>query len=127
MASHEETGPQIPHTGAAEQRQIKRHHLIYYLRVYEGMSEKVIGHIVDISPHGLKLIADRPVTEQQEYQLRMRFPGTEKSKDELMFDAVCRWCRPDENPAFYLVGFQISNLPPEEANFIQGLINEFGA
>ena len=109
-----------------EQRTLKRHHLIYYLRVYDGISSKVVGHVVDISPQGLMLITDEPIAIEEEYRLRMRFPGAESSLDELIFDAVCRWCREDENPAFYLAGFQIRNLMPEEANFIQGMINEFG-
>ncbi|MDY0350029.1 MAG: PilZ domain-containing protein [Desulfobulbaceae bacterium] len=109
-----------------EQRRIMRRHLIYYLRVYDGVSSRVVGHVVDISPHGLQLIADQPVPVQAEHRLRMSFPGMEASRDELVFDAVCKWCRQDENPAFYLAGFQIRNLMPDEAVFIQGMISEFG-
>lgn len=115
------------HTGnREEQRRLKRRHLIYYLRVHDGTSSRVVGHVVDITPHGLKLITDQPVTVQEQLRLRMSFPGMGSSRDELFFDAVCKWCRQDENPAFYLVGFQILNLMPEEAVFIQGMISEFG-
>ena len=109
-----------------EQRILNRHHLIYYLRVYDNTSSRVLGHVVDISPRGVMLISDEQLVPGEEYRLRMRFPGMSSSRDELIFEAICRWCRPDENPAFYLVGFQIQNLPPEEANFIQGLIRELG-
>jgi len=115
-----------PATRQNEQRIIKRHHLIYYLRVFDGVSSKVVGHVVDISPHGLMLITEEAVGVQEEYRLRMHFPGAESEQDELIFEAVCRWCRKDENPAFYLAGFQIQNLSPEEADFIQGMITELG-
>lgn len=111
---------------SAEQRGLSRHHLIYYLRVYDGISSRVVGHVVDISPEGLMLITDEPIPVQEEYRLRMRFPGSGSEQQELLFDAVCRWCREDENPEFYLAGFQIQELPEKSANFIQGLIAEFG-
>ena len=109
-----------------EQRILKRHHLIYYLRVYDNTSSRVLGHVVDISPQGVLLITDEPLVPGESRRLRMRFPGMSTSRDELIFDAVCRWCRPDENPAFYLVGLQIQNVLPEEADFIQGMIRELG-
>lgn len=109
-----------------EQRSLSRHHLIYYLRVFDGISSRVVGHIVDISPQGIMLITDEPITVQEEYRLRMRFPGAGSEQEELIFDAVCRWCREDDNPEFYIAGFQIQELPEAAANFIQGLIAEFG-
>ena len=57
-----------------EQRSLSRHHLIYYLRVFDGISSRVVGHIVDISPKGIMLITDEPITVHEEYRLRMRFP-----------------------------------------------------
>ena len=109
-----------------EHRSFSRHHLIYYLRVFDGLSSRVVGHIVDISSQGIMLISDEPITVQEEYRLRMRFPGSGSSQEELILEAVCRWCRQDENPQFYLAGFQIQDLPADAANFLQGLIAEFG-
>lgn len=109
-----------------EKRQIKRRHLIYYLRIYDGVSSKVVGHAVDISQQGMMLLSDEPVAVHEEYRLRMRFPGVAYDQEELIFNAVCRWCRQDDNPAFFVAGFQIQNLLPEETRFIQSLIDEFG-
>ena len=110
----------------AEQRNLSRQHLIYYLRVFDGISSRVVGHIVDISSEGIMLITDEPIPVQEEYRLRMRFPGTGASQEELVLEAVCRWCREDENPEFYLAGFQIQDLPQDAEKFLQGLIAEFG-
>ena len=109
-----------------EQRSFSRHHLIYYLRVFDGISSRVVGHIVDISSQGIMLITDEPIPVQEEYRLRMRFPGSGTEQEELIFDAVCRWCRPDKNPDFYLAGFHIQAIPAEAETFFQGLIAEFG-
>ena len=61
--------------GMAEQRHLLRRQLIYYLRVHDGTSSRVAGHVVDISPHGLKLITDHPVAVGERCRLRMSFPG----------------------------------------------------
>jgi len=87
----------------------------------------VIGHVVDLSPQGVKLISEEPIGVQEEYRLRMRFPGKEGGREEHILDAVCRWCRPDDdNPDFYLAGFQIRHLADEDAEFIRKMISEFG-
>lgn len=109
-----------------DKRQFKRRHLIYYLRIYDGISSRIVGHAVDISQQGMMLLSDEPVAVHEEYRLRMCFPGVAYGQEELVFDAVCRWCRQDDNPAFYMAGFQIQNLLPEETRFIQSLIDEFG-
>ena len=72
------------------------------------------------------LITDEPIAIQEEFRMRMRFPGSGSDQEELLFNAVCKWCREDENPEFYIAGFQIEDLPEPETNFIQGLIAEFG-
>lgn len=115
-----------PEGPSVEQRSLSRHHLIYYLRVFDGFSSRVVGHIVDISPQGIMLITDEPIPVQEDYRLRMRFPGSGSAQEELVVDATCRWCREDDNPEFYVAGFHIDDLPADAANFIQGLIAEFG-
>jgi len=112
--------------GFIEKRCLKRRHLIYYLRVYDGISSRVVGHVVDITHRGLMLISDEPIAVQEEYRLRMKLPAISLVQEELIFNAVCRWCREDENPIFYVAGFQIHHLLPEEATFIKTLIDEFG-
>lgn len=109
-----------------EKRNFSRHHLMYYLRVFDGISSRVVGHIVDISSEGIMLITDEPIAVQEEYRLRMRFPGADSFQEELLMEAVCRWCREDENSEFYLAGFQIQDLPEGAESFLQGLIAEFG-
>lgn len=123
--SGKETKKNLDEQGS-EKRNFSRHHLIYYLRVFDGISSRVVGHIVDISSGGIMLITDEPISVQEEYRLRLRFPGTELDQEELIFDAVCRWCRQDENPDFYIAGFHIQDIPIEAENFFQGLIAEFG-
>ncbi|MFV0436607.1 MAG: PilZ domain-containing protein [Desulfopila sp.] len=106
-------------------RKVERRHLVFYLRVFDGLGSKVIGHIVDISAQGLMLISDDPLPVNKGYRLRMRLPAEIVDKDEIILEAISRWCRQDDNPDFYITGFQISELTPEVEKYISCLIEDF--
>jgi hypothetical protein len=106
-------------------RQADRWYLVFYLRVFDGMSSKILGHLIDISERGIMLICDNPVEVHEDYRLRMRLPNQMKERDEIIFSATSRWCKSDANPDFYLVGFQIYDLEPATRDLINTLIRDF--
>jgi c-di-GMP-binding flagellar brake protein YcgR len=106
-------------------RQADRWYLVYYLRVFDGMSRNILGHLVDISEKGLMLICENPVEVHGDYRLRMRLPNQMKDRDEILFSASSRWCKKDANPDFYLVGFEMHDLAPKIREIIVSLIQDF--
>ncbi len=106
-------------------RQADRWYLVYYLRVFDGMSRNILGHLVDISEKGLMLICENPVEVHGDYRLRMRLPNQMKDRDEIIFSATSRWCKKDANPDFYLVGFEMHDLAPKIREIIVSLITDF--
>jgi hypothetical protein len=115
----------VKHQKRNDMRAVERRHLVFYLRVFDGMSSKVIGHIVDISAQGLMLISDSAVPVNENYRLRMRLPAEIADKDEIMINATSRWCKQDVNPDFFITGFQIHALTPEVEKYILCLIEDF--
>ena len=55
-----------------EKRVIERRHLVFYLRIFDGMGSRVLGHLVDVSTRGAMLVCDAPIQLNQEFRLRMR-------------------------------------------------------
>ncbi len=108
-----------------ERRKIARRHLVFYLRVFDGMSSRVLGHLVDISARGAMLVCDGPIQVNQEFRLRMRLPKEIGGRTELVIDGRSRWCKPDTNPDFFIVGFQLTGLGEEYENYIRLLITDF--
>jgi c-di-GMP-binding flagellar brake protein YcgR len=106
-------------------RQADRWHLVFYLRVFDGSSRNILGHVVDISEEGMMLICDNPVEMNEDYRLRMHLPRQVKDRDEIIFAATSRWCKKDNNPDFYLAGFQIHDLLPATREVIVNLIKQF--
>ncbi|MEE4164533.1 MAG: PilZ domain-containing protein [Desulfocapsaceae bacterium] len=111
--------------GHQERRKIARRHLVFYLRVFDGMSSRVLGHLVDISTRGAMLVCDGPIELNQEFRLRMRLPKEIGGRSELVIDARSMWCRPDTNPDFFVAGFQLNALEETYEENIKRLIVDF--
>ncbi|MBA1446054.1 MAG: PilZ domain-containing protein [Chromatiales bacterium] len=109
-----------------DRRQIKRRHLIYYLRVWETDYEQLLGHVVDISSEGLMLLSDQPIPKDKEFSLEIRLPGIEGKQQKIEFRAACRWSSNDINRSFYDSGFSFLNSAPEAIDIVQQLIKEYG-
>lgn len=109
-----------------EQRAVERKYLVFYLRVFDGLTRKVIGYLLDISSRGLMLVSDVPVEINQEYQLRMKLPSPVKDRQDIVVDATCMWCKPEANPDFFIAGFRIETLEEATAELIANLVRDFG-
>ncbi|THB72777.1 MAG: PilZ domain-containing protein [Desulfobulbaceae bacterium] len=109
----------------SDKRSVPRRHLVFYLRVFDGMSNRVLGHLADVSGRGMMLVTDSEVEPNLEFRLRMRLPREIGGRSEIVLNAISRWCKSDTNPDFFLVGFQINELNDEYEQHIQQLIEDF--
>lgn len=108
------------------QRNLKRHYLIYYLRVFNRENGEVLGHLVDITTKGIMIMRDSPIEVGVNYSLRIRWRNGAGRLQLADFEGICRWCRPDVNPDFYGAGFAISATSEEHIEAIQSLISDLG-
>ena len=112
-----------------EKRKIKRRHLIYYLRIFDTTTEKILGHLVDITPDGLMLISEEPIKPDTRFHLSMDMPAEiiiESENRRIRFDGMTIRCEPDVNPQFYLTGFKLVDVEETTRGFISQLITFFG-
>ncbi len=109
-----------------DRRTVKRRHLIFYLRVWEPTSNRMLGHVVDITPEGLMLISEQPIAVGEELQLEVRLPDTEGALQPMRFRAVCRWSDKDINTAFYDSGFEFLERGAEEMETLRTLVEAYG-
>ncbi len=110
----------------AERRKLKRRHLIYYLRVFDRATGRLLGHLVDLTPDGMLLMSERPVRVGRTVGLRMVIPGAGAGDQTIEFDAVSKWTNKDVNPDFYDTGFALSGVSRKHLAQIETLIDDFG-
>ena len=107
------------------QRIVERKHLIYYLEVTDIETNQAIGHAVDISNEGLNLISQEPIKLESTFQLKMFLPEEIQGSRYYEFAATGKWCKKDENPDFYNIGFKLNNVSTESVQVIKRLIDKF--
>ncbi len=107
-------------------RHLKRRHLVYYLRVFDQSTNELVGHLVDITTEGVKLVRETPVNPGASHRLSMQLPARLEGSYDVRFAAECLWCRPDENPSFFVAGFHITGAAKRDLDLITELVNEFG-
>lgn len=108
----------------ADKRDLKRHYLIYYLRVFNRETGEVLGHLVDITTKGVMILRDSPIDVGGNYSMRLRWRSNDGKLRIADFEGICRWSRPDVNPDFYGAGFAITSASPEHIEAIRTLIHE---
>jgi len=110
----------------SDRRTVKRRHLIFYLRVWEIPSDRLLGHVVDITPEGMMLISDQPIDIGRELTLEVRLPDTEGDLKPLHFRAICRWSNNDINAAFYDSGLEFLDRSPADIESIKAIVEAYG-
>lgn len=110
----------------SDRRTVKRRHLIFYLRVWEIPSDRLLGHVVDITPEGMMLISEQSIDTGREFELEVRLPDTEGELKPLRFRAICRWSDNDINTAFFDSGLEFLDRSPEDVESVKAIIEAYG-
>jgi hypothetical protein len=110
----------------SDRRTLHRRHLIYYLKVFEKVSDNLLGHLVDITEEGLMIVSENCLEENKLFKLRMVLPREIEGKEEIAFDARSMWCHKDVNPSLFGVGFKFEYVDTLSRQIIFELIHEFG-
>ena len=76
-----------------EKRRLKRWHLIYHLRIYDQQTDSLVGHVVDITTEGLRVVSEWPIPTGRDFQLWMDLPDNDSAgTTRIWFRARSLWC-----------------------------------
>ncbi|MEE8360861.1 MAG: hypothetical protein V3R71_01840 [Gemmatimonadales bacterium] len=107
-------------------RSLKRRHLIYYLRVFDRSSGKLVGHLVDVTTRGMMLISEAPLPTEAEFELRMDLPADLFKSEAWEVSVRSIWSRPDVNPAFWDTGLQFLGFTRHDELVVSDLVTYYG-
>jgi len=97
------------------------------LLVFELNTSLPMGQVLDMSARGVKLQSEQPVTFRQVYYCRILLKNRVCGRDEVLFDAECRWCNKDEEAGCYYSGFVIRFPSKKDAEVIKALTHRWMA
>lgn len=104
-----------------DQRKEQRTHLIYYLRVFDRQTRSLFGHVVDISPSGMLVTSDKPMSTRTHYQLELEDITMIDHLATIGMEAECRWCQEDDSGELFDSGFRF--IAP--SNRLNGLLDRY--
>lgn len=88
-----------------ERRKQKRRNSIFYIKVYDKETGKIVGRLVDITTGGMMLVSEKPIKIGTVSEFRMPLPEKIRDIGEISFDARAVWSGPDINDDFIDTGF----------------------
>ena len=115
-----------PAISAAERRTIKRRHLIYYLRVWDAVGNRMLGHLADVSSEGFMLVGEEEIPSGQHFELEVHLPSSSDEIETLRFEATSRWSSNDVNKLFFDSGFLFTDISKGTLERIIQLIEDYG-
>lgn len=108
------------------ERVLKRRNLIYYLAIHDRESGELLGHLVDITTDGFKLVSALPIERDRLFKLRLELPEHYFEQRELLFQARSRWTKPDVNPELSTTGFTLEDIDEAGKDVVAGLVSLYG-
>ncbi|MGI9537355.1 MAG: PilZ domain-containing protein [Desulfocapsaceae bacterium] len=113
------------HSQITENRTVERRRLVFYLRVLDQDSPRILGHLTDISTAGIRLVSERKIKKDTVYNARLILPKEVSGRIEMQLKISCIWCRPDPIPEFHVAGFEFVEIDLEQKKLIDALNSEF--
>jgi c-di-GMP-binding flagellar brake protein YcgR len=107
-----------------DKRKHRRANLLYYLEVHDQETEKCIGHLVDLSLGGLKMISELKAPAGNEHNIRIFLPE-DSSQKSIALKAKSRWSKVDVNPDYNASGLEFIELSDESTEIIKMIISRY--
>ena len=95
------------------------------LTAFDTYAKRPLGIIIDMSARGMKLQSEMPAVIAKTYYCRIPLRNKIDDRDEVLFDAECRWCsRHGDSEQFYS-GFKLRFPNPQDAKIVKILAHEW--
>ena len=114
-------------SSAQQERKLRRHHLIFYLKVYDSAADRPLGFLGDITLEGMMVMSEQPLELGRVYELEVRNQAPQNQSGTMRCRARALWCQSDDiNPEYYATGFRFEESPADAEQAIRRLIREIG-
>ena len=95
------------------------------LAAYDTSTKRSLGIVIDMSARGMKLQSGMPAVIAKTYYCRIPLRNPIDGREEVFFDAECRWCSRYEDTEQFYAGFKLRFPSPQDANIVQVLAHKW--
>jgi len=105
-----------------QRRQYERSQSPQLMSVIDRYSDQSIGMLVDLSPGGLLIMVDEPISVHRVFQLQIKLPESVNGSDVLEFGAESVWVDSSGQIGVCWVGFQIIDISDHYKSVVEELV-----
>jgi Tfp pilus assembly protein PilZ len=108
-------------------RKESRKKLMAFTPVYDLLHKILLGYVGDLTLQGVMVIGEKPVETNKHFTLGIEFQASlpEMPAVRVVIPARVAWCRPDESPQYFNIGFEFIEVTPENAREIEAILERF--
>lgn len=110
-----------------EKRKETRKKLITFTPVYDSKKKTLLGYVFDLTLLGILVVGERPVEIDKEIMIKIEFPNNEpdSTANHITIPARVAWCRQDEIPRYFNIGFEFTEVSPEHTKLFQAMLGRY--
>jgi hypothetical protein len=111
----------------SERRKETRRRLTAFTPVYDLHPRILLGYLGDLTLRGAMVVGTNLTTINKETTLEIGFPSDIPGIPVLQVRIPARiaWCRPDENPQYFNIGVEFTEVSPEHAELFQQILERY--
>jgi hypothetical protein len=110
-----------------DHRKEARKKVIRFTPVYKLQPKTLLGYLVDLNLRGAKVEGERAAEINQQVTLSIEFPSDLPEVPSAPFTIPARVarCVSGEGPTFYNLGFEFTDITPEQTRIIEAIIRRY--
>jgi hypothetical protein len=89
-------------------------------------TDRLIGHMIDISTEGLQMTTWKFLASKAIYNFRLKLPEPINGSVFVVFDAESTWCKDGGDAHSFVAGFKICGMTPSNAQRLKELLVSLG-
>lgn len=102
-----------------ETRKLQRMQVLSYVKVCEQKDDLALGHLVDITTQGLRVVSPKALLPHSIIHLRLDLPTADDGVQKLHFKAQVIWSRASAEFESWDTGLQLVNVTDDECDHIE--------
>lgn len=108
-------------------RKESRKKLMAFTPVYDLLHKILLGYVGDLTLQGVMVIGEKQVEIDRHFTLGIEFPESlpEMPAMRVAISARAAWCRQDDSPQYFNIGFEFSDVSPENAKIIEAILERY--
>ena len=111
----------------SEQRKEPRRKLMAFTPVYDSTQNILLGYVEDLTLLGVMVVGERLLEINKERVLKIEFPNDlpDVTASRITIPARVAWCKQDESRRYFNIGFEFTEVKPEQMKIFQAILERY--